>query len=449
MNSLKEIRKYPSAIAGIVIIVLLVTVSIVTIIAIPYSEATYMWRGGEDVWDKNPRNAAPLWINWFRSEKMPETMIYSSMDEGVEKVVTPREGKVGDEIELIFDIEFTADEFPSELTIYLDSIYEEKAPFVQLSWIYPDGTEVSISDFSADSSTTYRASQDKKLERRVGGVAAHVGLFADQVALAEDPDNPIPLKGEYTLKANVITFEENTDIEIEAVLLGKVFGWAGTDHRRRDISLALLWGTPIALSFGLLAAVGTTLTTLFFAAIGVWIGGWVDELIQRITEVNMVLPFLNILIMVGTFYNRSIWLMLGMTILLSIFGAGIKTYRAMLMQVKESPYIEAAQSYGAGSARIILRYLIPRVIPTIIPALVVTVPGFVFLEASLALLGLGDPVLPTWGKLINDARVNGALYTGDYYWLLEPSVLLMVTGFAFAMLGFSLDRIFNPRLRGL
>ncbi|MBI4731230.1 MAG: ABC transporter permease, partial [Chloroflexi bacterium] len=76
------------------------------------------------------------------------------------------------------------------------------------------------------------------------------------------------------------------------------------------------------------------------------------------------------------------------------------------------------------------------------------IPGYVFLEASLAVLGLGDPVLPTWGKIINDAQANGALYQGLYYWVLEPAVLLMITGLAFAMLGFSLDRIFNPRLRG-
>ena len=94
-------------------------------------------------------------------------------------------------------------------------------------------------------------------------------------------------------------------------------------------------------------------------------------------------------------------------------------------------------------------YLIPRIIPVLIPGLVTAIPAFVFLEASLALLGLGDPVLPTWGKIINDAQFNGALYRGLYYLILDPAVLLMFTGLAFAMLGYSLDRIFNPRLRGL
>ncbi len=85
----------------------------------------------------------------------------------------------------------------------------------------------------------------------------------------------------------------------------------------------------------------------------------------------------------------------------------------------------------------------------VVPQLVVLVPTFVFFEASLAVLGLGDPVLPTWGKIINDAHSEGAVFNAQYYWVLEPAVLLMLTGLGFAMVGFALDRIFNPRLRGL
>jgi peptide/nickel transport system permease protein len=162
----------------------------------------------------------------------------------------------------------------------------------------------------------------------------------------------------------------------------------------------------------------------------------------------MVLPFLPILIMIGVFYSRSIVVILGATILLSIFGASIITYRSIFLQVKESGYIDAARAYGAGNWRIIFSYLTPRIIPMLIPALVIGIPAYVFLEASLAVLGLGDPTLPTWGKVISDAQANGALYQGLYYWVLEPSMLLVLAGMAFALLGFSLDRIFNPRLRG-
>jgi len=69
------------------------------------------------------------------------------------------------------------------------------------------------------------------------------------------------------------------------------------------------------------------------------------------------------------------------------------------------------------------------------------------LEAALAILGLGDPLAPTWGKIINDAYDRGALYKGLYYWVLEPSIMLAATSLSFAMLGFALDKIFNPKLK--
>jgi peptide/nickel transport system permease protein len=260
-------------------------------------------------------------------------------------------------------------------------------------------------------------------------------------------DTGTVVKGRYRLEVEGFLFEPESDIDVKLVAYGQVHGIAGTDHRRRDISIALLWGTPIALTFGLVAAVGVGITTMIVAAIGAWFGKWVDALIQRITEVNLILPLLPLLVMVGTFYSRSIWNMLGVVILLSIFSGAIKTYRAMFLQVRESPYIEAARAYGAGGFRVVFRYMIPRILPVLIPSFVTAIPSYVFLEASLAALGLGDPVLPTWGKLLDDARINGALYNGHYYWMIQPAVLLMLTGLGFAMLGFALDRIFNPRLR--
>ena len=77
--------------------------------------------------------------------------------------------------------------------------------------------------------------------------------------------------------------------------------------------------------------------------------------------------------------------MLGCIIALGIFGSGITTYRSMFFQVKESGYIEAAKAYGASNARIIFRYMIPKIIPVLIPQFVTMVPSYVFLEASLGL----------------------------------------------------------------
>lgn len=442
-KSLSEIFQYPSAVFGSVIVLLLLVLAAYALIKIPYREAIRLWRGGEEVWYKNPKNVPPNWINWFTKDKLPQSFAVKVGENGLSKAITPGENGIS-EVDFTYSFVYNYDKYPQEILLYFDSKYIEKQPFVSVLLITPEGREIRISDFGISRSQTFRFTQETKLKRRLGGLDAMIGLFS-----AEKSDPPKPLKGVYQLRIDGIVFEKDSDIDVELVMHGQTFGLAGTDHQRRDLSVALLWGAPIAIAFGLLAAVGTTLLSMSFAAIGAWFGGWIDGLIQRITEVNMVLPFLAILIMVGTFYSRSIWTILGVTVVLSIFTGAIKTDRAIFLQVKESPYIEAAKAYGASNFRIIFRYMIPRIIPLLIPALVSAIPSYVFLEASLAVLGLGDPVLPTWGKVINDAFRNGALYKGYYYWILEPAVLLMITGLGFALLGFALDRIFNPRLRGM
>ncbi len=447
-NNFKNITQYPSAIAGLMIIAFLLFISVYAIVTIPYEEAVRLWRGGDEVWRTYPRNAQPAWVNIFSQTKKSNTIILDSLDENdnVEKTVTQRGENI--DITLVYTFEYDADTFPQDLSLFMTARYIEKQPFASMTWITPDGREIRIGDMSIRPAETYRMTQDSRLLRRLGdNPTVQQGLF-----ITPDSDPPRPLAGTYQLIVEVALFEPGATIDdVDAVFVsyGEVYGLAGTDHRRRDLSVALLWGTPIALAFGLLGALGTNVITMIIAAAGVWYGGMIDATIQRITEVNLILPVLPILIMIGAFYSRSIWIILGVIILLSIFGASIKTYRAIFLQVKESSYIEAAQAYGASNFRIILNYMIPRIIPLIVPALVIGIPSFVFLEATLAILGLGDPLLPTWGKVIYDAQVQGALYNGFYYWVLEPAALLMLTGLGFSLLGFALDRIFNPRLRGV
>jgi len=440
-KSLKEIFRYPSVVIGVMIIFLLIVVSIYTVITIPYSKAVQLWRGNEADWYQNPKTAAPVWYNWFRRDKLPETVIVTSDDPSVTKTI--KDTNSGRIITMMVPVNFRYDSFADDMALYFKSEFEKNAPFIGLRWIYPDGKEIGIGNFSIDRKFTLRLNQDKKITNKLRGRVASQGLFINP-----DAENPnLPVKGEYFLKIEAITFDKTADVSAELVVYGQLAGWSGTDILRRDLGIALLWGTSIALMFGLLAAVGTTLSQMIIAGVSAWYGGWVDTLLQRITEINLVLPFLPILIMIGTFYSRSIFVILSAVIILSIFGQGIKTFRAVFLQIKEAPYIEAAKAYGASDARIILRYMVPRILPMLIPQFIVLIPSYVFLEASLAILGLGDPTLPTWGKIIQDAEAHGALYQGWYYWVLEPSVLLMITGLAFSMVGYALDRVFNPRLR--
>lgn len=437
-----ELRKYPSVLVSALLITFLLGISAYAMIAIPYDQATLLWRGGEEIWYANPRQAAPVWYNYFSAKKQPVSFDLKTTDtESVTKVVNT-DANGNSEVIITYTFDYSYDDFPQEIIVYFNSEYQKKQPYAEVKWITPDEREIRLTNLALIARDTYRISQDQKLERFLRGRPALQALFQPT-----DNAESAPLKGAYQVIVTAYTFEANSSVDAELVLHGKLAGWAGTDHLRRDLGIALLWGTPIALAFGLLAAIGTSLTTIAIAAIGAWYRGWLEEAIQRITEINLVLPFLPILLMIGTFYSRSIWVILGASIVLNIFGPGIKTYRAVFMQIMESPYIEAARSYGASDMRIVFKYMVPRVIPTLVPQLVSLIPAYVFIESTLAVLGLGDPVLPTWGKVINDAFVNTAHYQGLYYWIVEPSFLLMLTGLAFSLLGFALDRVFNPRLR--
>jgi peptide/nickel transport system permease protein len=453
---LGQLFHYPMAVAGILVILALVVTSIYTVITIPYKEAIARWAPQTVEKYLVPKNAMPTWVNLFRKNPLPTTVIINSANGDASKVSTLEPNGFVDET-ITYTIDYPYDGFPKDLLITFDGQYQKK-PFVILTWITPDGREFKLGNFSAVSTQRYLVSEDlpqKYLSEQAinkqgvlvsggGGSSAIQVLFKDpNVASANSP-----LNGKYLLRIDSTLFEKNANLDAELIMYGQVYGLAGTDDLRRDLMLPILWGIPVALAFGVLGAITTGLCSMMIAAVGVWYGGWLDNIIQRLTEINMILPTLPIAIMIYYLYSKSIWVILGVIIILSIFGSAIKTYRSAFLQVKESGYIEAARAYGASNWRIIRHYLIPRIIPLLIPQLVILVPTYVFFEATLAYLNVSDPYLPTWGKVIYDALTRGA-YQGYYYWVLEPVAMIVLTGLAFAVVGFALDSILNPRLRNI
>jgi peptide/nickel transport system permease protein len=438
-RGLNQVARYPSGFIGLTIILILLGSVAYTLIAIPYDDAVAQWRGTTDL-SEQPRHARPAWISSLTGINHSQTIVLNTTDGSATK---EREtfGNVEAAI-LTYTFDYNYDTFPSGLALFFDSTAQNNRPHLDLTWHTPDGRDIRLTTITPSSNQIYRFDLDDRLVRRLDGLSPYQGLFADPQA-----EDLVPLKGTYQMVIDGIIFEEDSDLDGRLVIYGEVFGWAGTDNQRRDLSIALLWGTPTALAFGFLAAVLTTLFTMIIAGTGVWFGGWVDGLIQRITEINLAIPIFPILAMITLFYTLSIWYLLALAVLFGIFGSAIKTYRSIFLQVRESAYIEAAEAYGAGNMRIIFFYLIPRIAPVLLPQMVVLVPYYVFLEAGIAFLGLSDPLMPTWGKLINEAHTQSALLNGHYHWILQPAVLLMITALAFALVGFALDRVFNPRLQ--
>jgi len=465
--TLREVARSPSAVLGAAVILGMVAASFYVIIALPRDKAVPLWRGqGGDVtravWYRNPRSVPPAWTNLFRRDSLPTTIALStrpgaaapvaldlpwitgltrSSSPGAGKAVTP----VGDnawEVTLWLSFDYPYRTFPQDVAIYLDVEYATKKPYARMVWVTPDGQEIDLGTMTISSRTNaLYLSQHSRLQRRYGAQTAVEGLFTNPAS-----ETPVAQRGRYKLRIDGMVFEEVSSMDAELVVHGRVAGLAGTDDKRRDLMVALAWGLPVALAFGLLGTLGTSLLSMTFAAVGVWFGGWVDDLIQRLTELTMILPTLPIVILVFYLYSKSIWAILGVVVALGIFGSAIKNYRSAFLQMKEAPYIEAGQAYGAGGWRIIGHYLVPRILPVMVPQMAILVPSYVFLEATLAYLGVSDPTLPTWGKVISEALTSGNV-VGRSHWVLQPVGLLVLTGLAFTGLGFALERILNPQLR--
>jgi peptide/nickel transport system permease protein len=432
--------RHPPALIGALVVLLLAAASLYTLWAVPYAEAVRRWNHDSATWVNNPRNAMPEWTNLFRRRALPRTYLFDSESPGAAKQVEALSADVK-QIVIAFELDYPYEGFPNSVGLKVDPTFAAKLPFVSVAWLTPDGREINLGDYILNTSRTFDlAGGERSLDRFLAGRKPELALFQDPAA----EDTALP--GRYELRLTGLVFEAEGDLDAEFRLFGQVHGLAGTDHLRRDILVALLWGAPIALAIGVLGALGTALLTLLFAAAGAWFGGRLDGLIQRLTEVNLILPVFPILLVIYNFYSKSMWVLLGVVILLGVFGASLKTYRAVFLQVMQMPYVEAARTYGASDWRIVFRYLIPRILPVVVPQVVLTIPSYVFLEATLAYLLMSDPLLPTWGKLIQAGFASGGLDSAPHTVLLPVGVLLL-TSVGFLLLGYSLERALNPRLR--
>jgi peptide/nickel transport system permease protein len=446
------------------LILLVITVALVPIVA-PF-DVVSAWNSRQP-WLDNPKVAAPEWMDLFTSRDMARSLIVPQDDftksagsnpEGTFKLITLRR---------TFD--WNADEFPSEVVVRLFAqwVAGTDPPRVKAIWLRPDGESLELFNLFPDRRVpdinVISISQDEIVRETIRTWA--LGLGAEDQAFIQpgsvifaraDADNAINmlnttaatvLRGRYVLQLEVFAFDEDDDIDAMFLAHGNIFGVAGTDQARRDLFIGILWGAPVALAFGTAAALLTVFTQVILGAMGAFYGGRWDEIIQRGADFFLILPVLPVLILIGAFYTPSIWMILGVVILFSIVGGTTKVIRSIVLQVKEDQYIESAKSYGASRWRILVRYILPRTLPYTFALIALAVPGFIFLEAALSFLGLGDPLLPTWGKILGDAQRGGAIFSGAWWWITFPALGILFVTVGFAFLGYAFDKILNPRLR--
>ena len=219
--------------------------------------------------------------------------------------------------------------------------------------------------------------------------------------------------------------------------------WLGTDFLGRDMVTGLMKGGAPTLAVGLSAALITVVIGITMGSLAGFFGGWLDDLLMRLTEFFQVLPALLFAMVLVTLFSPSLWTI--------AFAIGIVSWpqtarltRAEFLRIRELEYVTAARSIGAGNGRIIWRVILPNALPPLIVSATLTIGVAILFEAGLSFLGLGDPNTMSWGLMIGQNRN----YLLDAWWPVTlPGLAIFLTVFAVSLVGDGLNDAFNPKLR--
>ncbi|MCI9488538.1 MAG: ABC transporter permease [Dorea sp.] len=221
--------------------------------------------------------------------------------------------------------------------------------------------------------------------------------------------------------------------------------WFGTDDLGRDLFARVWQAGRVSIIIGILGAVIASVVGSIYGGIAAYFGGAVDDIMMRIVEVLLSIPYLIIVILISVITDsKSLGTML---VALTLTGwCGIaRLVRGQMLQLKSQEYVLAANALGVAPIKIILKHMIPNTIGMIIVAITFDIPGYIFSEAFLSYVGLGiQPPSTSWGALASAAQQNFMFYP---YQLMFPALMIALTMLSFTLLGDGLRDALDPKLR--
>jgi len=220
----------------------------------------------------------------------------------------------------------------------------------------------------------------------------------------------------------------------------------GTDEFGRDMLSIIIQGGRVSLLIGFLATLVTALIGTLIGISAGYFGGKTEEILMRFTDLLLVIPSLPLMIVLASILGATFW---NMILVIGIRGwtGTARVLRSQVISLKEKPFIESARAIGASDTRIIVRHIMPNVLPLIVAQMVLRVGSSILSAASLSFLGLGDPTHISWGMTLHYAFSVGSLFSNFYWYLLPPGICITLVILSFTFIGYALDQIVNPRIR--
>jgi peptide/nickel transport system permease protein len=218
--------------------------------------------------------------------------------------------------------------------------------------------------------------------------------------------------------------------------------WFGTDELGRDVLSRLLWGARASLLAGVVSVCIAVAIGVPLGLLAGYFGKLVDGVISRIADALLSIPFLILAIALAAFLGPSLTNAMA-AIGISAMPRFVRLTRGQAITVKAEDYVEGARAIGLGHARIIVRYILPNVLPPIIVQASLTIATAIIAEASLSFLGLGQlPPSPSWGSMLNTAKD----FVSQAPWMsIFPGIAIFLAVLGFNLLGDGLRDALDPR----
>ena len=221
--------------------------------------------------------------------------------------------------------------------------------------------------------------------------------------------------------------------------------WFGTDKLGRDLFARVWQGGRVSILIGLVGALVSAVIGCLYGGIAAYFGGIVDDVMMRILEVIISIPYLIVVILLSVVLeSKSVG-----TLILAMTIAGwcqtARLVRGQMLSLKSQEYVLAAQALGVSPWRIILKHMLPNTLSVILVSVTFDIPNYIFSEAFLSYVGLGiQPPNTSWGALCSMAQTTFTFYP---YQLFFPALMIALTMLSFTLLGDGLRDALDPRLR--